>query len=110
MGTKAQIFLGNLKLHHQGRLGHSAKHGVKGFPGLKVNGAVFDLYQYIFHELAIVGNKFGIRLFGPVRFIFFGIHKSTPDYHPSVRLHGLRQHIGTIHMCPTIILGSRLTL
>ena len=43
MGTKTQIFLGYLKLHHQLGIGHGAKHGVKGFPWLKINGPILCL-------------------------------------------------------------------
>src|SRR5688572_25806236 len=108
MGSKAEIFLCELKLHHQRRLRRGAKQGMKWFPWLKIDRAIFYLHQYIFSELAIQRFELIISLFETVGIFLIAVYKGAPYDNAAVRGHGICEHVGAIGMRTLIILGAGL--
>src|SRR5438067_105066 len=87
---------------------HSAKQGVEGFSGLKINGAVLYLHQYVLSEFTIQGLEFVIGLFKTVIRCFIAVNKGTPHDNAAVGSEGISEQIRAISMCPAIVLRSGL--
>ena len=108
MRRLAQIFLGDLELHHQRCFRHGAEEGMEGFARLEVDRAIFDLHQHIVGELSVERLEVGIGLFGAIVGIVMGVDEGAPHDDAAMGLDRGGEHVGPIGMRAVIILRTGL--
>ncbi len=108
VGGAAEVFLGDLDLHHQRGPGHGAEQGVEGLARLEVDRAVLYLQHDVRAEAAVERLELVIGLLGPVLGGPARIDEGAPDHDAAVGGEGVGEHVGAVGMAAAIVLRPRL--
>ena len=110
MRGEAQVLLGDLELHHQGRLRHGAEERVEGLARLEVDGTVLDLHEHVRPELPVEGLELVVGLLRPVLGHLVRVHEGAPHHDAPVRPDGVGQHVRALGVGPSVVLRPGLAL
>ena len=109
MVGSTQILLRNLELHHHLRLLHGGEQRAIWLARLEVDGTVLDLDNHVVGKLAVQRHKLQAGLVGTIGALG-RIDEGTPHDDALMRLQHLAQHVGTVGMRASEVLGAGLTL
>ncbi len=108
MGGAAQVFLGELEFHRQGRFGHGAKQRVEGLAWLEVDRAVLDLEDHVGAELAVQRRELQVGLLVAVVGAAMVVNEGPPHQHAAMIGQGVGQHVGPFGVGTVVIMRAGL--
>ena len=110
MGVLAEVFLGDLELHHQRRPGHGAEQWTERLARLEIERPVLYLEQHVLAERAVLRREFIVRLADAVGGDRARVDERPPHHDAAVRGQGIGQHVGAVGMRAAVVLWAGLPL